>query len=295
VTTTPPVGRSLAIGHELGLKRDVCPCGCGYGLSLCDGADGRLLVHCYGGCDFSEIFAELVQYGLLDGDDVDLDAPPGDRIVPDRDDDRRRNKIQQARAIYASGVWDERIDVYLRARGIGLTSPILKFHEQAPHRLGVRLPAMLAPIVDIDGEQIGTHLTYLSRDGATKAALPKEYQRECRGALAGGAIRLIPFDPGVELVLAEGVESGLSAAQLFALPCWSAVYAGGLRSLALPRDLPNLIIAADNDASGVGQRNALAAYDRWTAEGRSVRIKIPPNAGDDFNDVLTKRRRDARH
>ena len=95
--------------------------------------------------------------------------------------------------------------------------------------------------------------------------------------------------------VAEGVESGLSAAQLFALPCWSAVYAGGLRSLALPPDVRNVIIAADNDASGIGQRNALAAYDRWTAEGRSVRIKIPPNTGDDFNDVLTKRRTDARH
>ena len=49
-----------------------------------------------------------------------------------------------------------------------------------------------------------------------------------------------------------------------------------------------IIIAADNDESGVGQRNALAAYDRWTAEGRSVRIVAPPVVGDDFNDVLLK-------
>jgi putative DNA primase/helicase len=57
----------------------------------------------------------------------------------------------------------------------------------------------------------------------------------------------------------------------------------------------NVIIAADNDASGAGQRNTLAAHDRWTAEGRSVRIKCPPNTGDDFNDVLIKRCADARH
>ena len=177
--------------------------------------------------------------------------------------------------IYASGAWDERIIVYLRSRGIGLTSPILKFQEQAPHRLGARLPAMLAPVVDIGGEQIGTHLTYLRCDGAGKAKLPKEHQRECRGALAGGAIRLIPFDPGVELILCEGVETGLAAAELFILPCWSAVYAGGLRSVALPPDVRRIIIAADNDASGTGQRNALAAYDRWTAEGRSVRDQDP--------------------
>ena len=54
-----------------------------------------------------------------------------------------------------------------------------------------------------------------------------------------------------------------------------------------------IIIAADNDVRGAGQRNALAAYDRWTAEGRSVRIKTPPDVGDDFNDVLFKRRANA--
>jgi putative DNA primase/helicase len=274
-----------------------CPCGCGYALSFCDGVDGRLLAHCYGGCGFDEIALELVEYGLFDdGDDVDFGAPPGDRFAETRNDvDQRRRKIQQAREIYASGVSDQRIAVYLRARAIRRTSRILKFHEQAPHRLGARLPAMLAPVVDVNGEQIGVHLTYLRRDGGGKADLPKEHQRECRGALAGGAIRLIPFDPGLELGLAEGVETGLSFAELFDLPCWSAVYAGGLRSLVLPPDVRRIIIAADNDVSGVGQRNALAAYDRWTAEGREVRIKCPPDAGDDFNDILAKRRTDARH
>jgi hypothetical protein len=85
----------------------------------------------------------------------------------------------------------------------------LKFQEQAPHRLGTRLPAMLAPVVDIYGEQIGAHMTYLRRDGAGKADLPKEYQRECRGVIHGGAIRLMPFDPKVELVISEGLETGL--------------------------------------------------------------------------------------
>ena len=96
----------------------------------------------------------------------------------------------------------------------------------------------------------------------------------------------IPFAPDVELVLAEGLETSLAASELFGLPSWSAVYAGGLCSLVLPPEVRRIVIAADNDASGVGQRNALAAYDRWTAEGRSVRVKTPPNTGDDFNDLL---------
>ena len=76
--------------------------------------------------------------------------------------------------------------------------------------------------------------------------------------------------------------------QIFGLAGWSAVYAGGLKTIKLPPSVRRIVIAADNDLSGVGQRNALAAYDRWTAEGRSVRIVAPPVVGDDFNDVLLK-------
>jgi putative DNA primase/helicase len=286
------IARQLGATRQGNNWRCACPRGCGYGLSFCDGPDGRLLAFCFGGCQFDRIMAALVEYGLLDDDDDD-DLHASRRVIVCPRDGAER--IAHARQIYDSGVWDERIAVYLHSREIGLTSPVLRFQEQAPHRLGGRLPAMLAPVVDIDGEQIGAHMTYLRRDGAGKADLPKEYQRESRGVIHGGAIRLMPFDPKVELVISEGLETGLAAAQIFALPCWSAVYAGGLRSLALPPDVRRIIIAADNDVSGAGQRNALAAYDRWIAEGRSVRIKCPPDAGDDFNDVLIKRRRDARH
>ena len=252
-----------------------CPRGCGYSLSLSDGEDGRLLAFCFGGCTFDEIMLALVEYGLLDGDDADLSAPQGDRFVPFRNDaDQRRRKIQQAREFYAEqrlGRADQNLSGQpldqAHFAGIEISANTRRTG------LGPACRAMLAPVVDVDGEQTGVHMTYLRRDGGGKADLPKEFQRECRGVIHGGAIRLMEHDPGVELGLAEGVETGLSFVELFDLPCWSAVYAGGLRSLVLPPDVRRIIIAADNDVSGVGQRNALAAYDRWTAEGREVRIK----------------------
>ena len=154
---------------------------------------------------------------------------------------------------------------------------------------------MLAPVVDVNSVQTGVHMTFLKKDGSGKAELPKEYQRECRGAVRGGAIRLIPFEPDVELVLAEGLETSLAASELFGLPCWSALYAGGLCSLVLPPEVRRVVIAANNDGSGAGQRAALAAYDRWRDEGRSVRIVAPPVVGDDFNDALNKEPIDVRH
>jgi len=282
--------RAAGIARQLGATRQgnnwrcACPRGCGYGLSFCDGADGRLLAFCFGGCAFDKIMSALVEYGLLDDDD-DNDLHVSRRVtVCQRDTER----IAHARQIYNRGVYDARIAVYLRSREIGLTSPVLRFQEQAPHRLGARLPAMLAPVVNVTGEQIGVHLTYLRRDGGGKATLPKEYQRECRGVIHGGAIRLAEHCPDTELIVGEGVESTFSAMQIFGLAGWSAVYAGGLKTMELPPIVRRIIIAADNDPSGVGQRNALAAYDRWTAEGRSVRIVAPPVVGDDFNDALLK-------
>jgi hypothetical protein len=149
---------------------------------------------------------------------------------------------------------------------------------------------MVAPIIDISGMPIGAHLTYLCPDGSGKADFsdPK-LQRETRGRLRGGVIRLMPYDPKRALGIGEGIETSLSGAEVFSLPAWSAVYAGGIKTVELPPEIRFIVIFADNDASGVGQRNALAAYERWTGEGRSVRIKIPPVIGDDFNDVLVKR------
>jgi phage/plasmid primase-like uncharacterized protein len=149
---------------------------------------------------------------------------------------------------------------------------------------------MVAPIVDVNGEQTGTHMTFLRHDGAGKADFRNpDYQRECRGVIRGGAIRLAAHDPERPLLVGEGIETILSATEIFGFPGWSAIYAGGLKTIELPPVVRRIIIVADNDASGTGQRNALAAYERWTTEGRSVRIKIPPVVGD-FNDVLIARR-----
>jgi len=149
---------------------------------------------------------------------------------------------------------------------------------------------MAAPVVYINDEHTGTHLTYLRADGSGKADFAKkEFQRECRGVIRGGAIRLAAHDPARELIIGEGVESTLSAMQIFGLPGWSAVCAGGLKTIELPPAVRDIVIACDHDHNGTGQRNALGARQRWLAEGRSARIALPPVAGDDFNDTLRRR------
>ena len=85
---------------------------------------------------------------------------------------------------------------------------------------------MLAP-VNVTGEQIGVHLTYLRCDGGGKATLPKEYQRECRGVIHGGAIRLAEHDP-------DGSSSSAKASKARSAQCSSL--AGPVGRRFMPAD-----------------------------------------------------------
>ena len=48
----------------------------------------------------------------------------------------------------------------------------------------------------------------------------------------------------------------------------------------------DLVIVVDNDENGTGQEATLFAYEKWAGEGRSARLLVPPNVGEDFSDIL---------
>ena len=107
------------------------------------------------------------------------------------------------------------------------------------------------------------------------------------GPAAGGAVRLAAA--GETLIVGEGIESSLAAAQASGLAAWAAASAAGMRLLNLPPTVREVVIAADNDKSRTGEEAARAAATRWLNEGRRVRIAIPPQPGTDFADILVGR------
>lgn len=136
----------------------------------------------------------------------------------------------------------------------------LRFHPRCPvgvWKVGAQpedawltAPAMVAPIRDADGANWGVHLTFLSADGRSKAALPPVQGRErpsrkIFGKVARNAVFLTPpeamcasFEPGTNsqpcretpLVVGEGLETSWSFAQALGRPC-RAVAALSLENL----------------------------------------------------------------
>ncbi len=252
-------------------------------LSIADGDDGRLLVRCFAGCDSRDVLAELRRRGLIKhGCDL------GWRPVPPPVRDPMLTADAERKRQFALKLWGETlpaagttVEAYLRHRGITLpVPPCLRFAAGLPHLpTGTRWPAMVARVEAADGAFLGIHRTYLAGAGRGKAQVdPKKMML---GSVAGGAVRLAPAADG--MVIAEGIESALSAAQASGRPAWAALSTSGLRRLELPAEVRAVTIVPDGDQPGRGA--AMAAARRWTDEGRTVWIAAVPD-GKDINDLI---------
>ena len=140
---------------------------------------------------------------------------------------------------------------------------------------------------DVAGERIAIHRTYLAPDGSGKAEVPKS--RMMLGSVAGGAVRLGEISASGVVGLGEGLETCLSVTQACPdLPVWAALASGNLEQVVLPPEAARVVILADNDGEGAGLRAAQRAAEKFGAEGRRVWIAHPPDAGEDFNDLLRR-------
>jgi putative DNA primase/helicase len=265
--------------------RTLCPVHRGFSLLVADGRDGKLLVKCWGNsCAVEDIFEALR--------DRDLDDDSWSR-----DDDHRDHRTGDAQqhTLWARRAWERGksarhspVETYWHARGLGALAipPTLRFAPSCKHTPTQSfLPAMLAKVVDCDGEFLALHRTYLRVDGLAKADVDPDCQKMSLGPTRGGVVRLAPHDPYRALILGEGIESVASLMIIRCLPGWAGVSTSVLKCLALPSAVRRVLIAVDHDRNGAGERAARVAGQRWVAEGREVRLAMPREFGD-WNDVL---------
>ena len=118
-----------------------------------------------------------------------------------------------------------------------------------------------------------THQTFLAPRRHAKAPLGDKARLFIAGSgWAGGGIWFGDAAPEREFIVAEGIESLLSALRLLgAVAGCAALSEGGIRRLVLPPAVKKIRIFADHDIKGQGLAAAQAAKRRWTAEGRDGR------------------------
>ena len=261
-------------------------------LSIRDGADGEPMFTCFAGCDWRDIKDVLRARGLLPergrrARSCRRRTPTAPKLLAVVVDQHQRIEFARRKWHEAVALTDSPADVYLRERGLARGPegwpPSLRYHPALKHGpTGLLLPAMLGAVAIWPGhEVVGLHRTFLRADGRDKA--PVSGNKMMLGKCAGGAVRLASAGP--ELVLSEGIETGLSVQQATGLPVWATLSTSGLRAVILPPATTVVTIAADGDEAG--EVAAQAAARRFIAEGRSVKIARPPK-GMDFNDLLNK-------
>ena len=124
-----------------------------------------------------------------------------------------------------AAISDSPVERYLAQRGLQRASDQVRYLKRTPFgpRGAVQfLPAMLAAVTTDIGV-IAVHRTFLEVASGKLAGF--ERPKRALGSLGCGAVRVAPPEQG-RLGLAEGIESALSAMQLFGIPCWATPFPG---------------------------------------------------------------------
>lgn len=253
-------------------------------------AADTVLLKCFAGCDQLSVIAALRERGLWP-ERQEQGSPSAPMKKPEpRNDAPIADDGEVARMAAARAIWEGARPVagtlgarYLAYRGVdSYLPPTLRFSPSLKHGpTGQILPALIGAIQDGLGKVLAVQRIYLRPDGLGKAGV--EPAKMVLGPMRDGAVRL--GKPARVLGIAEGIETGLSAQRIFALPVWVSLGAARLGSLTIPDHIEHLVIFADLGEPGMAA--AANAAEKYRALGIHVDIEAP-DSGKDWNDELTQ-------
>jgi putative DNA primase/helicase len=263
-------------------------------------AEGRVVIHGFGGADWRVVRDDLCKRGLTDprgrlvGAVVGAPCPP--RPAP------------AIRSATAARLWEDALPLgpgsaasrYLQNRSVdhALGAFNLRFHPRAPISVyrgpdGPTCAALVARISDDEDRLTAVELTYLTSNG-----LPHRHlylPRKTIGRVpVGAAVRLAPA--AARMLVGEGAITTLSAIKRFNLPGWALMAANNLAGWMPPPSVRTVLIAADRGRAGEA---AAARLDRrLRVTGLDVTVALPEPPFGDWNEVeaaeAKKRREEGR-
>ena len=238
-----------------------------YFCSGCGAGTGIHLLSQHQGCTYSEAW-QLVERVI--GSAV---------VAPKKEQVDQAARVREILNKCTKGVPGDFVDEYLSARGLQNTPESLLRGSYWIN--GSECQAMIARAAK--GSKIaGIHATFI-REGVK---IGRRMYTVADGAMIGSAIRLHPLNGGSAIVIAEGIETALSASIMTGLPAWSCMDAGKMEKVILPEQVQHVVIAGDLDVSYTGQAAAYALAKRLKSEGKNIEVIFPKEVGTDFNDEL---------
>jgi putative DNA primase/helicase len=216
--------------------------------------------------------------------------PPGPRQRSPDDIQRRQLALEriwrQAHAVTPT----DPVARYLQHRGLWQepVPDVLRCHPRLPYRHDdehyTYHPALIASVQGPHGTVASVHRIYLTNSGAKADVPTPKKSMPTPTTVTGAAVRL--DSPHETIAITEGIETGLAVSLTTQLPVWAALTAGGMTTIIIPDNVRMVVICADHDTGGTGERAAKQLARRMLAEGRRVKILMPSTPGTDWADGL---------
>lgn len=169
------------------------------------------------------------------------------------------------------------LDAALCSRSLRF-NPSLAYRDSSGNLIGL-YPAIIALIRNNLGVPVGLSRTYITEQGfkvelgqglKAKKMTPSVLKRS-----KGRHVHLAKPKDGY-LGVAEGIETALAVYQGTKFPTWPTMSSTMLEAFSPPREVHTLLIFADKDRSGVGERSAHALCSSLAWRGIRTLVLTPP-------------------
>lgn len=161
----------------------------------------------------------------------------------------------------------------------------LRFSEKERDKIS----AIYAIATDQQGNVCYLHRTLLDGDKKANVTNPKLLTKLQNQTYLDNAqsIAIRLFKVSSTLGIAEGIETALSAYQIYKCATWSTINAGFMRKFKAPAGVNHLIIFADSDRNGTGLAAAFDCANKNLLTSNDVeKVSIRWLEKGDFNDFL---------